>query len=148
MEQKESKELNQGVIEAYIHQNKKIGAMVDLRCETDFVARTDEFKTLAHELCLQIAAMRPQFINPEDIPGEFLEKEKNKIKEELQKSGKPAKLIEEIVGGKLEKLKKEICLLSQPWIKDGSKTIGDLVQEYKAQLKEEILVKRFIRLEI
>ncbi len=148
MEQKESKELNQGVIEAYIHQNKKIGAMVDLRCETDFVARTDEFKTLAHELCLQIAAMRPQFINPEDIPEEFLEKEKNKIREELQGSGKPEKVMEEVIRGKLEKLKKEICLLSQPWIKDGSKTIGDLVQETKAQLKEEILVKRFIRFEI
>jgi len=148
MEQKESKELNQGVIEAYIHQNKKIGAMVDLRCETDFVARTDEFKTLAHELCLQIAAMRPQFINPEDIPEEFLEKEKNKIREELQGSGKPEKVMEEVIRGKLEKLKKEICLLSQPWIKDGSKTIGDLVQETKAQIKEEILVKRFIRFEI
>ena len=148
MEQKESKELNQGVIEAYIHQNKKIGAMVDLRCETDFVARTDEFKTLAHELCLQIAAMKPQFISPEDIPEEFLEKEKNKIKEELQKSGKPEKVIEEAIRGKLEKLKKEICLLLQPWIKDESKTIRDLVQEYKAQLKEEILVKRFIRFEI
>jgi len=118
MEQKESKELNQGVIEAYIHQNKKIGAMVDLRCETDFVARTDEFKTLAHELCLQIAAMRPQFINPEDIPEEFLEKEKNKIREELQGSGKPEKVMEEVIRGKLEKL------------------------------KEEILVKRFIRFEI
>lgn len=142
------KKLNQGVIEAYIHQNKKIGVLIDLRCETDFVARTEEFKKLAHELCLQIAAMNPLFLKAEDIPEEFLAGERKIYQEQLQNSGKPKKIIDEIVEGKLKKYKEEISLLSQPWIKEESKTIKDLIEEHIEKFGENIILKRFIRFEI
>lgn len=142
------KEFNQGIIEAYIHQNKKIGAMVEIRCKTDFVAKTEEFKKLAHELCLQIAAMRPLFLKEEDIPEEFLIGEKEIYQEQLKNSGKPQKLIDQIIEGKLRKYKGEISLLSQSWIKDETKTIKNLVDEYINKLGEEIIIKRFVRFEI
>jgi len=142
------KEFNQGIIEAYIHQNKKIGAMVEIRCKTDFVAKTEEFKKLAHELCLQIAAMRPLFLKEEDIPEEFLIGEKEIYQEQLKNSGKPQKLIDQIIEGKLRKYKEEISLLSQSWIKDEIKTIKNLIDEYINKLGEEIIIKRFIRFEI
>jgi len=140
--------LTQGVIEAYIHSNKKIGVLVDLRCETDFVARTEEFKKLAHELCLQIAAMKPLFLKEEDIPEEFLAGERKIYQEQFQRSGKPKKIITEIIEGKLKKYKEEISLLSQSWIKDETKTVKDLLDEYIAKLGENIVVKRFVRYEI
>ncbi len=142
------KELNQGIVEAYIHQNKKIGAMVEIRCETDFVARTEEFKKLAHEICLQIAARNPLFLKPEDIPEKFLAGEKKIYQEQLESSGKPKKIIDEIVEGKLKKYKEEISLLSQPWIRDETKTIKDLIDEYIARLGENIIIKRFVRFEL
>jgi elongation factor Ts len=143
-----NEELKQGIIEAYIHSNKKIGVLVDLRCETDFVAKTEEFKKLAHELSLQIAAMKPLFLRPEDIPEEFLAGERKIFEEQLKNSGKPKHLIEEILNGKLKKYKEEISLLSQPWIKDETKTIKDLIDEYSAKFGEKIIIKRFVRFEI
>ena len=143
-----AKELNQGVIEAYIHPNKKIGAMVELRSETDFVARTEEFKKLAHELCLQIAAMNPLFLKTEDIPEKFLAGEKKIYQEQFRSSGKPKKIIDQIVEGKLKKYKEEISLISQPWIRDETKTIKDLIDGYIARFGENIIIKRFVRFEI
>lgn len=142
------KELKQGIIEAYIHSNKKIGVLIDLRCETDFVAKTEEFKKLAHELCLQIAAMKPIFLVPEEIPEEFLSGERKIYQEQLKDSGKPQNLIDEIIEGKIKKYKEEICLLSQNWIKDESKTIRNLIDEHIAKFGEDIVIKRFIRYEI
>lgn len=142
------RETGQGIIETYVHSNKKIGVMIQIHCETDFVARSDEFKKLAHELCLQIAAMRPLYLKSEDIPEEFLEGEREIYKEQFKDSGKPQKIIDEIIEGKLKKYKKEISLLSQPWIKDENKTIKDLIDEYVNLLGENILVKRFVRYEI
>lgn len=141
-------EPKEGIIESYIHQNKKIGAMIEIRCETDFVARTEEFKRLARELCLQIAAMNPLFLKPEEIPDEFLDGERKILKEQFQNSGKPKKIIEEIIEGKLKKYKEEISLLTQPWIKDETKTVKDLIDEYIAKLGENIIIKRFIRYKI
>jgi len=138
----------QGIIEAYIHQNKKIGAMVELRCETDFVARTEEFKKLAHEICLQITAMNPLFLKTEDIPEEFLAGERKIYQEQFRSSGKPKKIIDEIVEGKLRKYKEEISLMSQPYIRDEAKTIKDLINEYIAKLAENIIIKKFVRFEI
>ncbi len=140
--------LNQGIIEAYIHSNKKIGVLVELRCETDFVARTEEFQKLAHELCLQIAAMNPLFLKEENIPEEFLAGEKKIFQEEFKNSGKTEEAIDEIVKEKLEKYKKEISLLTQAWIRDEKKTIKDLIDEYIAKLGENIIVKRFTRYEL
>ena len=140
--------LNQGVIEAYIHPNKKIGALVELRCETDFVARTEEFKKLAHELCLQIAAMNPIFLKTEDIPEEFLAGERKIYQEQLRNSGKPKKIIEEIVEGKLKKYKEEISLYSQSWIRDETKTIKELIDEHIAKFGENIIIKKFARFKI
>jgi elongation factor Ts len=138
----------QGIIDAYIHANKKIGALVDLRCETDFVAKNKDFQELAHELCLHIAAANPLYISPEGLPAEVLKKEKEIYKEQMAKEKKSAKEMEKIIEGKLEKYKKEACLLSQLYIKDETKAIQDLINEYIAKLGENITVERFERFEI
>lgn len=142
---KTSRETKQGIIETYLHPNRKVGVMVQIHCETDFVAKSDEFKRLAHELCLQIAAMSPLYLKSEDIPEEFLDGEKKIYQEQLKNSGKPQKIVDQVIEGKLKKYKEEISLFSQPWIKDDTKTMKDLVEEYIAKLGENILVRRFIR---
>ena len=138
----------QGIIESYIHPNRKIGALLDIRCESDFVAKSEDFRNLAHELCLQIAAMNPLFLKVEDIPEKFLDRERKIYRKQFSESGKPQKIINEIVEEKLKKYKEEISLLSQPWIKDESKTIKDLISEHIAKLGENIVVKSFARYEI
>lgn len=147
-ELKSVREAGQGIIEVYLHPNRKIGVMVDLRCESDFVARSQEFQQLAHEIALQIAAMEPLYVKPEDIPEEFIAGERKIYQEQFAGSGKPQKLIDEIVEGKLKKYKEEVSLLSQPWIRDETKTIQDLIREYIAKIGENIVVKRFMRFEI
>jgi elongation factor Ts len=138
----------QGIIESYVHPNRKVGVLLDLRCESDFVARSVEFQQLAHELVLQIAAMNPLYVKPEDIPEDFLAGERKIYEEQLAGSGKPQKIIDQIVEGKLKKYKEEVSLLSQPWIKDDTKTIQDLLNEYIAKIGENILVKRFVRYQL
>lgn len=145
---KSEREAGQGIIESYIHPNKKIGALVELRCETDFVAKSKDFQKLTHELCLQIAAMNPLFLKEKDIPEKYLHGERKIYQEQLKNSGKPQKIVNEIIEGKLKKYKEEISLLSQPWIRDETKTIKDLIEEYIAKLGENIQVKRFARYEI
>jgi len=145
---KEARTTSQGIVASYIHPGSKIGVLLELHCETDFVSRSQEFKKLAHEICLQIAAMRPLFVKPEDIPGEFLDGEKKIYQKQLENSGKPQKIIDQIIEGKLEKYKKEVSLLSQVWVKDESKTIEDLIDEYIAKLGEKIEIAKFARFEI
>lgn len=147
-ELKTTRATQQGIVESYIHPNKKIGVLVDVRCESDFVARSPEFQQLAHELVLQIAAMNPLYIKPEDIPEEFLSGERKIYEEQLAGAGKPQKIVREVLEGKLKKYKDEISLLSQPWIKDESKTVQDLINESVAKIGENIVVKRFVRYEI
>jgi elongation factor Ts len=142
------REVKQGIIETYLHPNKKVGVLVELRCESDFVAKSEEFKNLAHEICLQIAAMKPLFVREEDIPDEILIKEKEIYKEQMEKSGKPEKVIKQIIEGKLKKYKEEISLFSQPWIKDETKTIKDLINEHITKTGENIVLRRFARCEI
>jgi len=137
---------NQGLIDSYIHANGKLGVLIDLRCETDFVAKTDDFKELAHELALHIAAASPQYISAEDIPTEVVEKEKEIYTEQMK--DKPKEMIDKIIQGKLDKFKKEVCLLDQLFVKDDSKTIRDLVNEYIAKIGENITIAQFARLEI
>ena len=142
------RETKQGIVEGYIHPGKKIGVMVELNCESDFVARSEDFQKLAHEICLQAAAMSPLFSKKEDIPDDFLFGERKIWEEQLKDSGKSKKIIDEIISGKLEKFKEEISLLSQLWIKDETKTVKDLIDEYISRLGENIVVRRFIRFEI
>jgi elongation factor Ts len=119
-----------------------------LHCETDFVARSEEFKKLAQELCLQIAAARPLYLKEEDIPEEFLDGERKIYQKQFEGSGKPQNIIEQIIEGKLKKYKEEISLLSQAWIKDQSKTIKDLIDDYIAKFGERIEIAKFARFEI
>jgi elongation factor Ts len=142
------REVGAGIIETYIHPDKRVGVMLDLRCETDFVAKSDDFQRLAHELSLQIASMKPDFVNSEDIPKEKLEKEKEIYREQLKDSGKPKEVTKKIIEGKLENYKKESSLMSQTWVKDSKKTIKELMDEYIAKLGENIMVNSFVRYEI
>ncbi len=145
---REGKEVSQGIVISYVHPGSKLGVLVEIHSETDFVAKGEEFKKLAHEICLQIAALKPLFLKMEDIPQDFLDGERKIYQKQFEDSGKPQKVIDQIVEGKLEKYQKEISLLSQPWVKDETKTIGGLIEEYVAKLGEKIEVVGFTRYEI
>lgn len=145
---KSARETGEGIIASYIHTNQRIGVLLELRCESDFVAKSDDFQKLVHELCLQVAAAKPLFVKQEDIPEEFVDGETKIYREQLKDSGKPQRIIEEVVQGKLEKYKEGISLLSQPWIKDQTRTIQELIEECIAKIGENITLKRFARYEI
>jgi len=145
---KSKREAKEGIVETYIHPNKKIGVLVELRCESDFVAKSDDFKKLAHEICLQIAAMNPLFLKEEDIAKEFLDGERKIYQSQFKDSGKPEKIINEIIEGKLKKYKEEISLLSQSWIKDQTKTIKDVIDDYIRRFGENIILEKFERYQI
>ncbi len=145
---KSERQTGEGIVDSYIHQNNKVGVLLDIRCESDFVARSDDFRNLSKEICLQIAAMNPIFVNEDEIPTEVLEKEKEIGTEQFKDSGKPADVIKKIVEGKIKSYIKETCLLSQSWIKDDSKTIADLINEKIAKTGENIGVSRFTRYEL
>jgi len=147
-ESKVLREATAGIIESYLHPGNKIGVLLQIHCESDFVARSEEFKKLAHELCLQIAATKPLFLSEKDIPEEFLDGERKIYQKQFEDSGKPQKIVEQIIEGKLNKYKKEISLLFQLWVKDENKTIEDLVKDYIAKLGENIEIKKFTRFEI
>ncbi|HCA80282.1 MAG TPA: translation elongation factor Ts [Bacteroidetes bacterium] len=139
------REANQGVVEAYIHAGGRIGAMVELNCETDFVAKTPEFKQLAHDLAMQIAAMSPLFVSKEDVDQQTLQKEIEIYKAQAVNEGKPAEIAEKIATGRLEKYYQEVCLLEQSFIKDSGKTIKDLLSEATGKVGEKIGIRRFHR---
>ncbi|MEK7584365.1 MAG: translation elongation factor Ts [Patescibacteria group bacterium] len=134
----------QGVIESYVHANGKIAALVAVACETDFVARNSDFKQFAHEVALQIAATAPQYVSPSDVPADVVAKEKEIYREQLKNEGKPAQIVEKILEGKLQKFYSEVCLLKQPYIKDDSKTIEQLLTELIAKIGENIRIEKFI----
>lgn len=134
-----------GAIETYVHGGGKVGVMVEVNCETDFVARTPQFKELAHAVALQIAAMSPKYVSSEDIPADELQAQKKTFEDAARAEGKPANILDKIVKGKLDKYFGEVCLLNQPYIKDDSTTIGELVVATSAQTGEKIVVKRFTR---
>ena len=139
------RETNQGVVEAYIHAGGRIGAMVELNCETDFVAKTPGFKQLAHDIAMQVAAMTPQYVSREQIPQAVLEKELDIYKVQAQNEGKPAQIAEKIAQGRLEKFYQETVLIEQSFIKDSGKTIKDIIDEETARVGEKITVRRFLR---
>jgi len=148
LSKKLSRETKQGIIDTYLHPSLKTGVLLDIRCESDFVAKSPDFKTLSHEICLQIAAMKPLFVKEEDIPEEFLDGETKIYKEQIKDSGKPEKIVKQILEGKLSKYKQEVSLLSQAWIKDDSKTIKNLIEDAVSKIGENIEIKRFARYEI
>ncbi|RUM89547.1 MAG: translation elongation factor Ts [Thermodesulfatator sp.] len=142
------KTASEGLVSAYIHANGKIGVLVEVNCETDFVARTDEFREFAHNVAMQIAATNPLAVRREDIPEEVLEREKRLYEEQARESGKPENVIEKIVRGKLEKFYQETVLLEQPYIKNPDLTIQDLLNELVAKTGEKIVIRRFARFQV
>lgn len=134
-----------GIIEAYIHMGGKIGVLIELNCETDFVARTDEFKILAHELAMQVAATNPKYFSREDVPSEVIEKEKEIYRMQCITEKKPESAIEKIVLGKVERFFNTECFLEQSFIKEPDKKVQDIITENIAKLGENIKVKRFVR---
>ena len=142
---REGRMASNGIVVSYIHGAGKIGALLQLNCETDFVAKSDDFKKLAHELCLQIVASTPLFVKAEDIPVEFLDGERKIYSKQFADSGKPKEMVDKIIEGKLGKYKKEVSLLSQPWVKDTAKTMQDVIDEVKARIGEKIEVAKIVR---
>ncbi len=143
-----SREAKEGLIEAYIHTGNRIGALVELNCETDFVARTPAFGELAHDLAMQVVGYRPRFISREDVPGEVLEQERAIYGAQAEREGKPPHVIERIVEGRLGKFYEEVCLLEQPFIRNGDMKVGDVIAQKIATIGENIVVRRFARFEL
>ena len=143
-EVKGSRAAEEGLIVSYIHPGSRVGTLVELNCETDFVARTEQFQALAKEIAMQVAAAKPKYVKPEDVPAEDLEAEKAILKTQAEQEGKPAHIAERIVEGRIAKYYTETCLLQQPYIRDSDKTIDSLVKDAIAQLGENIVVKRFV----
>jgi elongation factor Ts len=142
------KETKQGIIFSYIHPGAKIGVMLELNCETDFVARTSDFQTLGKDLTMQIAASSPLVVNREDLSAELIAREREIYRNQALGSGKPEKVVDKIVEGKLEKFYHEACLMDQPFIKNDQETVGQLVTAVIAKLGENIVVRRFARFQL
>lgn len=147
-DKKTGREAKDGGIASYIHPGNKIGVLLQLHCETDFVANTNEFQTLLKDLCMHIAAAKPKFISRDDVTPEDLEKEREIFIYQAKESGKPEKVIEKIVTGKMEKFYEENCFLDQSFVKDTSVSVQDLIKQTVAVLGENITVGDFSRLEI
>jgi elongation factor Ts len=146
---KASRETSQGLIHSYIHGNGRIGVLLEINCETDFVARTDKFKELAKDMAMQIAAFNPIYVNREDIPQDIIEKEKEIYKSQVEDGKKPAHIVDKIITGKLEKnFFEKVCLLEQPFIRDDKKSIKDVITENIASLGENVNIRRFVRFEL
>jgi elongation factor Ts len=147
-EKRAGKSASQGVVVSYLHHNGQVGALLELNCETDFVARTDEFQQLARDLALHVASADPIGVNPEDIPADLLERERRIAQEQVAQEGKPENIRGKIVEGKLKKFVAERTLTEQPYVKDDKKTVGQLIKEASGKLGEAIAVRRFARFKI
>jgi elongation factor Ts len=143
-----SKAAKDGVIASYIHLGGKIGVMVEVNCETDFVAKTDEFHTLVKDIAMHIAALNPLYLRSEDVPEDVLEKEKDIYRDQALAEGKPEKIIDRIISGKLKKYYEDVCLLEQKFVKDTDISVGTLVNNMIAKTGENILVRRFVRFQL
>jgi elongation factor Ts len=145
---KSSREAHDGRIEAYSHMGGRMAVLVEVNCETDFVARTDEFKTLAHDLALQIASSAPEYVKKEDIPAAVVEAKKELYKQEAVAEGKKPEIAERIAAGRMDKFYQEVCLLEQVFVKDDKVKVVDLIKSAIASMGENIVVRRFVRYEI
>lgn len=137
----------EGLVDSYIHGEGRIGVLVEVNCETDFVAKTEEFKTFVRDIAMHIAASDPQYLSREDVPEEVIEKEKEILRAQALNEGKPEKVVDKMVEGRLEKFFKEVCLLEQPFVKDPDKTVKDILTEKIATIGENITIRRFVRYE-
>jgi len=138
----------EGLVYSYIHGNGKIGVLLELNCETDFVAKTDKFKDLAHDVAMHIAASAPKYLNREEVLAEEIAKEKEVYAEQLKNEGKPEEMIEKILEGKINKFYGEICLLEQPFIKDEDKTVEQILVQASSEIGEKVTLRRFARYEL
>ncbi|RJX16653.1 MAG: translation elongation factor Ts [Ammonifex sp.] len=139
---------SEGLVSAYIHPGNRIGVLVEVNCETDFVAKTEDFKNLVHDLALQIAASRPQYISQDDVPAEVITQEKEILRVQALNEGKPEKVVEKMVEGRLQKFFKDACLLEQPFVKNPDVTVQNVLHEVVARVGENIVVRRFSRYEL
>lgn len=138
----------EGLVYSYIHGNGRIGVLVEVNCETDFVAQTDDFKNLCKDIAMQIAAAKPAYLKREEVPEEVLEHEKEVLRQQALNEGKPEKIVEKMIVGRIEKFYKENCLLDQEFIKDGDKTISQVINEHIAKIGEKIDIRRYTRYEL
>lgn len=145
---KAERRAKEGVVASYVHSNRKVGAMVKLLCETDFVARNADFQALAQDIAMHITAMQPRFLKPEDVPVEMVAKEKEIWREQLKNEGKPENMFEKIMEGKEKKFREEMALLTQPFVKNPEQTVGGLIAEAIGKIGENIQVGEFHRMEL
>jgi len=145
---KASREASNGIIGSYVHMGAKMAALIEVNCETDFVARTDQFQALARDLAMQVVAARPLYVRREDVPADVVAQEREKYLGQLDDANKPQNVVERIVEGKLAKFYEETCLLEQPFIKDDGVTVRNLLTDMVARLGENIVVRRFARFEL
>ena len=138
----------EGIVDAYIHMNGKIGVLLEVNCETDFVAKTDEFKTLAHDISLHIAASKPSYITKDEVPAEEIEKEKEILRAQALNEGKPEKIVDRMIEGRITKYYAEVCLLEQAFVKDPDITVAELLTQKVAKIGEKISIRRFVRFEM
>jgi len=147
-DKRSGREAREGVIASYIHHSAKVGVLLELNCETDFVARTDGFRTLANDLAMHVAAAAPIFVAPEDIDEATLEHERRITRQQALNEGKPEKIVDKIVEGRMNSYYKEVCLLQQPYVKDDSKTVESLLKESSGVIGEKLGVARFVRFQV
>jgi elongation factor Ts len=145
---REGRATSEGRIGSYIHMTGKLGVILELNCESDFVAKTEQFAELVKDICMQVAASAPRWVSPEDVPEDVTAKEKEIYMAQAKEAGKPDKILEKIAEGKMNKFFTEVCLLEQPFVKDPDKKVGDLIKEKIAQLGENITVGRFVRFQL
>ena len=148
VEKKAGRQTSEGIIQAYIHPGSRLGVLVEINCETDFVARTEEFQLFAKDIAMHIAASKPIAIDREGIPQDVIDKEMEIYRAQMKEQGKPDHIIDKIAQGKLEKFYQEVCLLEQNFVKDPDKTVKDLLTEKIAKLGENMIIKRFVRYEL
>ena len=147
-QKKSGRVASDGIIDSYIHLNSRIGVLLEVNCETDFVARNETFRAMVHDVAMHIAASSPLYVSPEDIPEDVLEQEREINRNRALKEGKPEKVVDKIVEGRLKKYYEEICLLEQPFVKDPEISIAELVQRTIAAVGENIVVRRFARFQV
>lgn len=138
----------EGIVESYIHLGGRIGVLIEVNCETDFVAKTSEFKSFVRDMAMQIAASKPEYVSDAEIPAEVLDKEREILRAQALNEGKPEKIVDKMVEGRIHKYKQEICLLDQQFVKDPDKTISQVLNEQIAKIGEKISIRRFVRYEM
>ena len=147
-QKKAARATTEGLIGAYIHPGGKLGVLIEVNCESDFVARTDDFQALVHDICMQIAATDPRFLRKEDVSEEVLAQEREISRARALSEGKPEKIVDKIVEGRLAKFYEEVCLIEQPFVKDNTMTVAQLISSRIAKMGENITVNRFVRFKV